>query len=169
MAARPAIQWSLDVTSYKNYKMATSFDISSWTISILICKTGKNDIFFEIMEKCALFFNYQCYSSSNFKSLCLFHLFYCSQYIRWQFFSYLQKLARRFAVVCPTRRAFSRLEGCITPPYPPGSFGPANPFYFNFCFKFAYFFCFLLPVRNPMIKLHSLHSLLNKNVSKYMK
>ena len=71
------------------------------------------------MEKCALFFNYKCYSSSNFKSLCLFHLFYCSQYVRWQFFSYLQKLARRFAVVCPTRRAFSRLEGCITPPYPP--------------------------------------------------
>ena len=78
------------------------------------------------MEKYALFFNYKCYSSSNFKSLCLFHLFYCSQYVRWQFFSYLQKLARRFAVVCPTRRAFSRLEGCITPPYPPppGSFGP---------------------------------------------
>ena len=40
--------------------------------------------------------------------------------LRWQFFSYLQKLARRFAVVCPTRRAFSRLEGYITPPYPPG-------------------------------------------------
>ena len=40
--------------------------------------------------------------------------------VRWQFFSYLQKLARQFAVVCPTRRAFSRLGGVSPPHTPPG-------------------------------------------------
>ena len=40
--------------------------------------------------------------------------------VRW-FLQYLQKLARRFAVLCPTRRAFSRMGGeCITPQIPPG-------------------------------------------------
>ena len=45
--------------------------------------------------------------------------------VRW-FLQYLQKLARRFAVLCPTRRAFSRMGGVYHPPNPPGSFGPVH-------------------------------------------